>query len=150
MVLFIQDTTELDYTHCKNVEGLGHIGDGKGRGIMLHNCLAVVPVPGNPEILGLAGQIPWLRSSERENLVIKDVSKKLLRTESEGEIWSEMVKSIGEAPMAETDSIWISVGDRGSDIFSYIRRVRALRWHCLLRVTQNRLITKPEKNKRIS
>ncbi|MGI8499660.1 MAG: hypothetical protein ACR2LR_00755, partial [Hassallia sp.] len=75
VVLFIQDTTELDYTHCKKVEGLGHIGDGKGRGIMLHNCLAVVPVPGNPEILGLAGQIPWLRSSERENLVIKDVSK---------------------------------------------------------------------------
>jgi Transposase DDE domain len=147
VVLFIQDTTELDYTHCKNVEGLGHIGDGKGRGIMLHNCVFVVPVPGNPEILGLAGQIPWLRSSERENLVIKNVSKKLLRTESEGEIWSEMVESIGEAPMPETDSIWISVGDRGSDIFSYIRRVRALHWHCLLRVTQNRLIIKPDQTK---
>lgn len=38
VVLFIQDTTELDYTSYQNVQGLGHIGDGKGRGIMLHNC----------------------------------------------------------------------------------------------------------------
>ncbi|BAY78559.1 putative transposase [Nostoc linckia NIES-25] len=55
------------------------------------------------------------------------------------------VEAIGEAP--ESDSIWVSVGDRGSDIFSYIRRVRALRWHCLLRVTQNRVITKPDGTK---
>jgi hypothetical protein len=46
---------------------LGHIGDGKGKGIMLHNCLAVIPLPGNPHILGLAGQIPWLRSSDNDN-----------------------------------------------------------------------------------
>jgi len=28
VVLFIQDTTELDYTHHRQVKGLGHIGDG--------------------------------------------------------------------------------------------------------------------------
>jgi len=28
VVLFIQDTTELDYTHHREVKGLGHIGDG--------------------------------------------------------------------------------------------------------------------------
>lgn len=125
VVLFIQDTSELDYTAARNIEGLGHIGDGKGRGIMLHNCLAVVPVPGNPEILGLAGQIPWVRGSDRQNRQIENISQELLRTESEGEIWSQMVESIGEAP--QSDSMWVSVGDRGSDIFSYIRRVSALR-----------------------
>ncbi len=147
VVLFIQDTTELDYTHCKKVEGLGHIGDGKGRGIMLHNCLAVIPTPGNPEILGLAGQIPWLRDDIHQSIGIKDVSKKLLRNQSEGEIWSEIVESIGLAPTAGNNSMWVSVGDRGSDIFSYIRRVKALNWHCLLRVTQNRVITKPDGTK---
>ena len=145
VVLFIQDTSELDYTSARNIEGLGHIGDGKGRGIMLHNCLAVVPVPGNPEILGLAGQIPWVRGSDSQNRQIENISQELLRTESEGEIWSQMVESIGEAP--QLDSMWVSVGDRGSDIFSYIRRVIALRWHCLLRVTQNRVITKPDGTK---
>jgi hypothetical protein len=66
------------------------------------------------------------------------ISQELLRTESEGEIWSEMVESIGEAPAV--NSMWVSVGNRGSDIFSYIRRTTALHWYCLLRVTQNRVI----------
>lgn len=64
---------------------------------MLHNCLAVVPVPGNPEILGLAGQIPWVRGSDHQNQQIENISQELLRTESEGEIWSQMVEAIGEA-----------------------------------------------------
>ena len=31
--------------------------------------------------------------------------------------------------------------------FQTLGRVQALRWHCLLRVTQNRLITKPDGTK---
>ena len=34
----------------------------------------------------------------------------------------------------------ISVGDRGSDLFSYLRRARTLGWECLLRVAQDRRI----------
>ncbi|NWF59029.1 MAG: hypothetical protein HXY43_06920 [Fischerella sp.] len=34
---------------------------------MLHSCLAVAPIPVNPQILGLAGQIPWLRSNDNHN-----------------------------------------------------------------------------------
>lgn len=145
VVLLIQDTSELDYRQRKDVEGNGHIKDGKGRGIMLHNCLAVVPVPGNPEILGLAGQIPWLRGGENPNLEMAEICPELLRKETEGKIWSEMVESIGSAP--EIGSTWISVGDRGSDIFSYLRRSQELNWQCLLRVTQNRVITKPDGTK---
>lgn len=145
VVLFIQDTSELDYTKRKDIKGLGHIGDGKGRGMMLHSCLAVVPVPGNPKILGLAGQIPWLRGGENSNLEIEKIDPELLRNESEGEIWSQMVESIGLAP--ESGSTWISVGDRGSDIFSYLQHSQEINWQCLLRVTQNRVITKPDGTK---
>jgi hypothetical protein len=60
IVLFIQDTTELDYTSKKRTQGLGHIGDGRGQGIMLHTCLAVVPRPLTPDILGIARQLPWM------------------------------------------------------------------------------------------
>ena len=35
VVLFVQDTTELDYSQRKDIEGLGHIGDGKGKGMLL-------------------------------------------------------------------------------------------------------------------
>jgi hypothetical protein len=146
VVLFIQNTSELDYTHHRSVKGLGHIGDGKGRGIMLHSCLAVIPIPGNPQVLGLAGQIPWMRSNENHDLNTEIVPE-LLRTQSEGEIWAEMVEFIGKAPAPETDLIWVSVGDRGSDIFSYVRRAKALSWQCLLRVTQNRVIQKADGTK---
>jgi Transposase DDE domain len=33
---------------------------------------------------------------------------------------------------------WISVGDRNSDIFSYLRRAKALSWECLVRVHKDR------------
>ena len=138
VVLFIQDTTELDYTGHRSVEGLGQIGDGRGRGIMVHSCLAVVPTPGNPDILGLAGQIPWMRDIVASDL---KTNTKKQKQRNEGDIWAEMIESIGQAPKQETGQIWVSVGDRGSDVFSYLRRSQALEWHCLLRVTQNRVIT---------
>ena len=122
-----REKSELDYTHHRQVKGLGHIGDGKGRGMMLHTCLAVVPIPLNPQILGLAGQIPWLRSQNKDNHnTLVEALPELLRTDGEGEIWAEMVESIGTAPAPQTGSIWVSVGDRGSDIFSYLRRAKAL------------------------
>ncbi|MBD0299303.1 MAG: IS4 family transposase, partial [Nitrososphaera sp.] len=146
VVLFIQDTTELDYTAQKQISGLGEIGDGRGRGIMLHSCLAVVPTPTNPEIVGVAGQIPWMRGEI--NIEEKESSSaKLFRSQSEGEIWAEMLDDIGSPPDENTGIVWVSVGDRGSDIFSYIRRAQSDKWHCLLRVTQNRVITTPEGNK---
>lgn len=149
IVLFVQDTTELDYTNQKQIKGLGHIGDGRGKGIMLHSCLAIVPTPGNPLVLGLAGQIPWVRGFDNndENNYEQDITPELLRTDSEGDIWAEMVESIGSAPTPQTGLLWVSVGDRGSDIFSYLRRARSKNWQCLLRVTQNRVILKPDGTK---
>ena len=48
VVLFLQDTTELDYTQPQEREDIGYIGNGKGRGIMVHSSLAVIPTPENP------------------------------------------------------------------------------------------------------
>ena len=58
VVLIIQDTTMVDYT-WRAVAGLGPIGDGRGRGFLLHNALAVRPEP--REVLGLMYQKPFLR-----------------------------------------------------------------------------------------
>ena len=59
VVLFIQDTTELDFTAHRQTQGLGHIGDTNGRGFELHSCLAVIPTLGNPEIVRVAAQTVW-------------------------------------------------------------------------------------------
>ena len=51
-VLLIQDTSEVDYTAHPKTTGLGQIGDGKGRGYLLHTVLAVDPA--DRQVLGVA------------------------------------------------------------------------------------------------
>jgi hypothetical protein len=48
-VLFIQDTRELDDTAHPHTRGVGHIGDGRGRGFELHRCPAVRPAEPPPD-----------------------------------------------------------------------------------------------------
>lgn len=56
-----------------------------------------------------------------------------------------MVEMIGEAP--EKCQLWVSVGDRGSDVFSYWRRSMALNWQCLFRACQDRGIVNADGSK---
>lgn len=137
VVLFVQDLTQLDYTTHVKTENLGQIGDGGGRGLMVHSCLAIVPTAGNPEILGLAAQQVWTRSDVKR---VQETRTERSRRRTEFDVWAEVVETIGEAPDTTIAPMWVSVGDRGSDIFSYVRRSRAQNWHCLLRVCQDRVI----------
>src|SRR5262249_45645764 len=59
VVLLVQDTTFIDYTHHPKTQGLGPIGDGKGRGYLLQSVLAVVPT--TRHVLGLAHLEAFLR-----------------------------------------------------------------------------------------
>lgn len=43
VVLFVQDTSQIDFTSHVATSDLGYIGDSKGYGIMMHTCLAIVP-----------------------------------------------------------------------------------------------------------
>lgn len=137
VVLFIQDTTELDFTAHRQTQGLGHIGDTNGRGFELHSSLAVIPTPGNPEVFGVAAQTVWTREQVHKN---KETRSQRHNRHKESDVWAEIVEAIGKAPSPETGTTWISVGDRGSDVFSYLRRSRCLDWHCLVRISQNRVI----------
>lgn len=137
VVLFIQDTTELDFTAHRQTQGLGHIGDTNGRGFELHSCLAVIPRRGNPEIFGVAAQTGWTREQVHKN---NETRSQRHNRRTESDVWAEIVEAIGPAPSPKTGISWVSVGDRGSDVFSYLRRARRLDWHCLLRISQNRVI----------
>src|SRR5262249_4895664 len=65
--LLIEDTSELDYTHHPLTAGLGSIGNGAGRGMLLHSTLAVKveawDLDQRPEgvAVGLFGQHCWCR-----------------------------------------------------------------------------------------
>jgi hypothetical protein len=58
VVLAVQDTTELDFSTHRATAGLGPIGNGYGRGLLVHSTLAVLPsrLP-----LGLLAQAVWTR-----------------------------------------------------------------------------------------
>ena len=127
VVLFVQDTTELDYTHFPTMEGLGPIGDGNGRGLLLHSTLGVVPGE-SPQVLGLAHQQVVLRQPADES---GDDSS------PEGKVWARAAEAVGSPSENEW---WVHVGDRGSDDFRFMHACREDDKHFLIRVTHNRLL----------
>ena len=104
-VLLIQDGSELLYNSHKWTSGLGPTGDAYGHGIMFHSCLAVKIEEEHSHVIGLACQKAWVREEAQEK---KDTE------ESEGEVWRKMIEWIGAVPLGH---VWITVGDRASDIF---------------------------------
>jgi len=131
LVLLIQDTTEIDHTHHPKTEGLGPIGNGRGRGYLLQSVLAVVPQP--RQVLGIAVQEPFLRKQAPKG---QSCAQRRSR-ERESQVWSRMVKAVG--PPSE-GSTWVHVGDRYSDIFDFLEECEQQRCQFLIRVAQDRRI----------
>jgi hypothetical protein len=143
VVLFIQDTSEIDYSTHKKTENLGPIGDNQGKGYMLHTCISVIPYD-NPEILGLAMQTAWTRNEKAYKGNETRIQRR--RRKTEGDIWKTTIEKIGIAPTSEKAPYWVSVGDRGNDIFDFFLASKVSNWHYLVRLCQNRKI-ETDKNK---
>ena len=134
LMLMVQDGTQLDFTLHWETEGLGQIGDGQGRGLMLHSVLAVDPGDGADqaaEVLGLAHQHVYLQ---------REVPKGETRTQrkarqKQARVWSQAVQAVG-AP--ESPSRWIQVGDREADNFAFFAACHEAGVGFLVRAYQNR------------
>ena len=130
-VLFIQDGSELLYNDHPYTNGLGPTADSSGQGILFHTCLAVEwSIDRAPEVLGIAKQIAWIRPerSERDN---KEKRKK------ESQVWLDTLLAIGQPPKGVQ---WVSVGDRGNDIFEYMQGARNSGWEYVLRGRHDRTV----------
>lgn len=111
-VLTIHDTTELDYTGKKCLTGLGQIGNGKRRGYLCHNSLAVVAQ--TREVLGLANQILFRRPKVSKKETREQARRRPTR---ESRLWKRGAEAVGSAPAGKT---WVDVCDRGADLFEYL------------------------------
>jgi hypothetical protein len=129
IVLLIEDTTELDFTAHPTMSGLGPVGDGHGRGLLLHETIAVVP--GTRQILGLAHLQVVLRQA---STTAHDA------TSPEGRLWETSAAAVGSPP---DGLLWIHVSDRGSDDFAYLAACLDRGKHVLIRACQNRLLFWP-------
>lgn len=128
-VLFIQDGSQLAFTHRNSLEGVGRIGNDRGQGFCLHSCLAREASSGR--VLGLADQRFWARREPAR----PESRTQRARRRTEADVWAESLEAIG--PVAE-GATWVSVADRGADVYSHLYRARALGWHCLVRACQDR------------
>lgn len=131
LVLILHDTSELDFTDHPSLRGAGPIGDGRGRGFLQHNSLAVLPEP--RQVLGLAYQQLWVRQEAPAG----EHTQKRKRRPRESELWPEGIRASGRPPEG---CRWVDVGDRGSDIYEAMVASREVGHDFLFRVTQNRQV----------
>jgi Transposase DNA-binding/Transposase Tn5 dimerisation domain len=135
LVLLSGDTTILDYSHHRKTEGLGPIGNGKGRGYLVHSVLAILPHP--RQVLGLAHQIPLVPTPKVTGETLRQRQARRRQTD----VWHEAVEAIGAPPEGVC---WVHVGDRGSDIFRFLATCLAQRSAFLVRAAKNRRVEEEE------
>jgi len=130
VVLWISDTTELDYTGRKSLKKLGPIGNGGGRGYLCHNTLGVRAA--DRQIIGLGSQIlhKRARAPQREKLAAKRQRK-----DRESRLWLRGCEAVGPAPDGKR---WVDVCDRGADTFEFIEFEHARGRHYVIRVSRDR------------
>jgi len=137
--LLIEDTTQLDYTGGVGREDLGVIGDGRGRGLMLHTTLAVGveawDLEQRPEgvVLGLFAQQCWNRRAAPERKT--ETRAQLLRRHRESERWAAVFEQTGGPPAG---SQWIFMADREGDFYEPIERCQRHGVNFIIRGCQNR------------
>jgi hypothetical protein len=129
-VLAIQDTSEINFaTTAKTRRGLGEIGKGNGRGVLLHAMLAVEAETGG--VLGLVAGRVWTRNGR-----VKTHHSKRALTDKESERWL----STGEAakPVLEAAAMVTEVSDREADIYAKWASLPGSGFHVLTRAMHDR------------
>lgn len=125
--LILCDTTEIDFGYRNTAAGLGPLGNGSGRGFLLHNGLMVQPK--TEEVLGLAGQQIRYRQPKSK----KESRKKRLARDRESLVWGQLIDQIG--PPAEGVR-YIDVCDRGADNFDNYCKLLLNRHDWVVRASQ--------------
>lgn len=106
--LVLCDTTEIDFGYHREIEGLKHLGNGSGRGFLLHNALVVEPQ--TKTLLGVAGQAVHYRQPAPK----KENKSQRFRRDRESRVWGDVIDQVGLSAEGVT---WIYVCDRGADDF---------------------------------
>lgn len=114
VVLCVQDTSDLDFTSRTGIRGLGKTGNGSGRGILQHTCLAVLPDPSSAgpagTVLGVLHQ-SWHARVEQPG---GETRKQRQARWRESQVWSDTIGAVGRSP---SGCRFVHVGDRHGDVW---------------------------------
>ncbi len=114
VVLAVQDTTSVDYTGHRGMEGLGPTGHKKDAaiGLLVHDTMAFT-ADGTP--LGLLDVQCWARDPQDRGK--KERRKELPIEQKESMKWLKSYQAVCEVQKVCPDTVLVSVGDRESDIY---------------------------------
>jgi hypothetical protein len=131
LVLAIQDTTFLNYTHHPATTGLGPIGGGQ-RGLVMHSTLAVTP-QGLP--LGVLDQQIWARPEPQKP---PKRPKQRPITDKESQKWLTALRET--VSMTPTEICLVTIADREADIFEFLAEADELEAEYVIRAAQDRRV----------
>ncbi len=131
-VLFLNDTTQVDFTKHRRAKGLGPIGDGNGQGFLLHSALGI-GTGEVPDVLGVMHQSLYCRKPKRKGET--RAQRKARKRESQK--WPETINAIGAPPEGAS---WIHVCDREADVFETFDACRGNNTEFIIRASQNRRV----------
>ena len=119
VVLSVQDTTYLNYT-AHSPEGAGPIGPTRDVGLILHGTVAFT-VAGTP--LGVLDAQCWARDPNQRGKRHK--RNQLPIEEKETMAWLRSYRAVADAQRLCPRTMFVSVGDRESDIFDLFHEATA-------------------------
>ena len=144
--LIVEDTTTLDFTTHRAVQGMGPVGDEWSLGLLAHSTLALRveawDLEQQPEVtvMGLIDQHCWVRPPERLN---KKKSRRLiLNRPRESQRWAQIL----ETQHAPDGAHWIFVADRECDIYEAFARCNEACVDFIIRAAHPRALLEQDQN----
>lgn len=123
--LVLNDTTELGFGRDRKTKGLGPLGNGSDRGLLLHSGLLIDP--DSQQLLCLAGAVLGPRVPAPRN----ETHCASLRRRRETDRFGELIGQVGTAP-PETE--WVHVIDREGDNYEVFCHCLEQQTHAVIRV----------------
>jgi hypothetical protein len=130
-VLILHDTTELNFTSHYALEGTGPVGNGRGRGFLQHNSLAIEA--DTQKVLGLVFQQVTTRARAPET----EAHTARQRRDRESQLWERGIRGAGTAPAV---ACWVDLADRGADSFEAMKAALDHGHQFLFRACKDRTI----------
>jgi hypothetical protein len=146
VVLLLNDTSSLDFTSKKSVNGLGMLEVSYTRGLFLHPTLAITP---DRCCLGLTDCYMWAREGNKEKRLRR---KQLSIEEKESFRWLESYRKSAQFAQAIPDTNFVYISDRESDILELLaegmeKKQQIANIDILIRAMHDRMLRGAEKKK---
>lgn len=140
VVLAVNDTTLLDWSHHPATADLGPLATRHQQGVLAHSTLAFTP---ERAPLGLLGQSVWARDPATYGQLADQHDRPI--EEKESGKWLHSLAAVNAAAAACPATHFVQVGDAEADVYDLFVAARAANVDLLVRAGQNRRVEQGER-----